>query len=102
MSSTAALVALSRKLAKVSFAPLRTDTRFVPVASENACVSTKNLSAARPVRPPTTAELRTSDGTGHPEYGKGGRANWARPPPLSAISGSAAPTLSRPCVAASR
>ena len=40
MSSTAALVALSRKLAKVSFALLRTDTRFAPVASENACVST--------------------------------------------------------------
>lgn len=40
MSSTAALVALSRKLAKVSFALLRTDTRFVPAASESACVST--------------------------------------------------------------
>ena len=40
MSSTAALVALSRKLAKVSFALLRTDARFVPAACENACVTT--------------------------------------------------------------
>ena len=40
MSSTAALVALSRKLAKVSFALLRTDTRFVPSACESACVTT--------------------------------------------------------------
>jgi transposase len=40
MSSTAALVALSRKLAKVSFALLQTNSEFVPVAFENACVST--------------------------------------------------------------
>ena len=40
MSSTAALVALSRKLAKVSFALLRTDARFVPTTPETACVST--------------------------------------------------------------
>lgn len=40
MSSTAALVALSRKLAKVSFALLRTDAPFVPAACENACVTT--------------------------------------------------------------
>jgi transposase len=40
MSSTAALVALGRKLAKVSFALLRTDTPFVPAASENACATT--------------------------------------------------------------
>lgn len=40
MSSTAALVALSRKLAKVSFALLRTDASFVPAACENACVTT--------------------------------------------------------------
>jgi hypothetical protein len=40
MSSTAAQVALSRKLAKVSFALLQTNSAFVPVAFENACVST--------------------------------------------------------------
>jgi transposase len=40
MSSTAALVALSRKLAKVSFALLRTDASFVPAACKNACVTT--------------------------------------------------------------
>jgi hypothetical protein len=40
MSSTAALVALSRKLAKVSYALLRTDTRFVPAVPEIACVMT--------------------------------------------------------------
>lgn len=40
MSSTAALVALSRKLAKVSFALLRTDAQFIPVATDNACVTT--------------------------------------------------------------
>jgi transposase len=40
MSSTAALVALSRKLAKVSFALLRSDAPFVPAACENACVTT--------------------------------------------------------------
>ncbi|MEO8316410.1 MAG: hypothetical protein ABI645_16655 [Pseudomonadota bacterium] len=40
MSSTAALVALGRKLAKVSFALLRTDAPFVPAATENACVMT--------------------------------------------------------------
>jgi len=35
-----ALVALSRKLAKVSFALLRTNTRFVPAVPEIACAST--------------------------------------------------------------
>jgi len=40
MSSTAALVALSRKLAKVSFALLQTDTRFVPATTETACAVT--------------------------------------------------------------
>ena len=40
MSSTAALVALSRKPAKVSFALLRTNTRFVPAVPEIACAST--------------------------------------------------------------
>jgi hypothetical protein len=33
-------VALSRKLAKVSFALLRTDASFVPAACKNACVTT--------------------------------------------------------------
>lgn len=40
MSSTAALVALSRKLAKVSHALLRTDARFAPTVPEKACVMT--------------------------------------------------------------
>ena len=40
MSSTAALVALSRKLAKVSFAPLQTNSAFVPAAPETACIAT--------------------------------------------------------------
>jgi transposase len=40
MSSTAALVALGRKLAKVSFALLPTDARFVPTIPEKACVTT--------------------------------------------------------------
>lgn len=40
LSSTAAFVALSRKLAKVSFALLRTNTQFVPAMSERACVAT--------------------------------------------------------------
>jgi transposase len=39
MSSTAALVALSRKLAKVSVALLRSNTQFVPT-SFTACAST--------------------------------------------------------------
>jgi hypothetical protein len=40
LSSTAAFVALSRKLAKVSFALLRTNAPFVPAVSETACVAT--------------------------------------------------------------
>ncbi len=41
LSSTAAFVALSRKLAKVSFALLRTNAQFVPAVSETtACVAT--------------------------------------------------------------
>jgi transposase len=40
LSSTAAFVALSRKLAKVSFALLRTNAQFVPAMSETACVAT--------------------------------------------------------------
>jgi transposase len=40
MSSTAALVALRRKLARFSFALLRTDALFVPAAPEIACVWT--------------------------------------------------------------
>jgi transposase len=40
LSSTAAFVALSRKLAKVSFALLRTNAQFVPAMGETACVST--------------------------------------------------------------
>jgi hypothetical protein len=38
-------VALSRKLANVSFALLRTNARFVPAMNETACVATQNLSA---------------------------------------------------------
>jgi transposase len=40
LSSTAAFVALSRKLAKVSFALLRTNAQFVPTVSERACIAT--------------------------------------------------------------
>jgi hypothetical protein len=40
LSSTAVFVALSRKLDKVSFALLRTNTQFVPAMGETACVST--------------------------------------------------------------
>jgi len=40
LSSTAAFVALSRKLAKVSFALLRTNAQFVPAMRETACVAT--------------------------------------------------------------
>jgi hypothetical protein len=40
LSSTAAFVALSRKLAKVSFALLRTNAQFVPAMRESACVAT--------------------------------------------------------------
>jgi hypothetical protein len=40
LSSTATFVALNRKLAKVSFALLRTNAQFVPAVSETACVPT--------------------------------------------------------------
>jgi len=40
LSSTAAFVPLSRKLAKVSFALLRTNAQFVPAVGETAWVST--------------------------------------------------------------
>lgn len=45
MSSSAVRVALSRKLAKVSFALPQTGTPFVPAVPGSACVSTWNLSA---------------------------------------------------------
>src|SRR5690606_13076192 len=45
LSSTAAFVALSRKLAKVCFALLQNDSRFDPRAHRPACMSTWNLSA---------------------------------------------------------
>ena len=40
LSSTAAFVALSRKLAKVCFALLQNDSRFDPRAHRPACMST--------------------------------------------------------------
>lgn len=39
MRSTAAVVAVSRKLVEVSFSLLRTNASFVPAACENACVT---------------------------------------------------------------
>jgi hypothetical protein len=44
MSSTTALVALIRTLAKVRFALLRTNARFMATACENVCATTWNLS----------------------------------------------------------